>query len=162
MNNAARLCFTADGRRRIVSGVAIGQYASLRTFVIANDEASDFTRRAGIHRDRESAGLRAHLSDIVNGFRHKRMDTVRQFRRIEAPFALGISLGFTQQGGAVRAAVNANRHVGFRCTCQKQGVVVGCRILLQWTGMRRDVIFDTAQGRWQRLTAGIDLNNVFR
>ena len=90
------------------------------------------------------------------------MNAVRQFRRVEAPFALGIGLGFTQQGGTVRAAINANRHVGFRSTGQKQGVVVGCRILLQWTGMRRDVIFDTAQGRWQRLTACIDLNNVFR
>ena len=130
MNNAAWLCFTADRRCRIVSDIAIGQCTGLWTFVIAHDKASDLTRRAGINRDWEAASLRAYLTNVVNRFRDKRMNAVRQFRRIEAPFALGIGLGFTQQGGTVRAAINANRDTGFSRTRQQQGVVVGCRILL--------------------------------
>ncbi|OMP12442.1 putative pectinesterase/pectinesterase inhibitor 21-like protein [Corchorus olitorius] len=110
--------------REPVVGIAIRQYAGLRTFVIAHDKACDLTRRAGINRDWEAASLRAYLTNVVNRFRDKRMNAVRQFRRVEAPFALGIGLGFTQQGGTVRAAINANRHVGFRSTGQKQGVVV--------------------------------------
>ncbi len=46
----------------------------------------------------EAASLRAYLTNIVNRFRDKRMNAVRQFQRIEAPFAPGIGLGFSPSG----------------------------------------------------------------